>query len=80
MEILRRTRLVSKQLFVTTAAALGNSPTKNPNVPWMMHFGEQDDHISLDEVDLVRKAHPSGVEIFTYSAGHGFNCDERPEF
>ena len=45
-----------------------------------MHFGEKDHAIPLADVDKVRAAHPTGVEIYVYPAGHGFNCDERPSF
>jgi carboxymethylenebutenolidase len=47
--------------------------------PVMMHFGSQDTHISMDDVDAVRKAHPE-VEIHVYDAGHGFNCDQRGSY
>jgi carboxymethylenebutenolidase len=34
----------------------------------------------LAEVDKVRAAHPTGVEIHVYPSGHGFNCDERGSY
>lgn len=49
------------------------------NCPVELHFGEQDAHIPAKDVDLIRKAHPE-VPIFTYPAGHGFNCDERGSY
>ena len=30
--------------------------------------------------EKVRSAHPSGIEIHVYPAGHGFNCDERRDY
>lgn len=47
--------------------------------PVMMHFGETDPHIPVSDVETLRAAHP-GSAIFTYPAGHGFNCDERASY
>jgi carboxymethylenebutenolidase len=43
------------------------------------HFGEKDHAIPLEEVEAVRKANPQ-VQVFTYPAGHGFNCDARASY
>lgn len=52
-----------------------------PGVPVMLHFGEKDDHIPLSDVEAIRTAYPRLAEqIFTYPAGHGFNCDARASF
>ena len=50
-----------------------------PGCPVMLHFGEADAMIPLDNVDAIRQRHPA-VEVFTYPAGHGFNCDARADF
>lgn len=50
-----------------------------PNVPVMLHFGEQDHAIPLSEVEEIRRQHPD-LPIYTYPAGHGFNCDERASY
>ncbi len=47
--------------------------------PVMMHFGEKDQHIPLNEVETIRAAQPD-VQIFVYDADHGFNCDERGSY
>jgi carboxymethylenebutenolidase len=47
--------------------------------PVMLHFGEEDAGIPIEAVKEVA-ARRSDVEIFTYPAGHGFNCDERAAF
>jgi carboxymethylenebutenolidase len=48
--------------------------------PVQLHFGEQDPHIPLTDVEAIRQANP-GVEVFTYaSAGHGFCCDARGSY
>jgi carboxymethylenebutenolidase len=44
-----------------------------------MHFGEIDQGIPMDHVAAIRDAHPD-VQIFTYPAGHGFNCDQRASY
>ena len=52
---------------------------RTPRCPVMMHFGEHDKHIPMSDVDAIRKAHPD-VQVFTYDADHGFNCDERGSY
>jgi carboxymethylenebutenolidase len=51
-----------------------------PLCPVQLHFGEQDPHIPMADVDAIRQAAPD-VEILTYpDAGHGFCCDARGSF
>ena len=47
--------------------------------PVIMHFGEHDAHIPMSDVDKVREAQPD-VQVYTYDADHGFNCDHRASF
>jgi carboxymethylenebutenolidase len=47
--------------------------------PMLMHFGEQDAGIPLDDVAAIGKAHPD-AEVHIYDAGHGFNCDHRGSY
>jgi len=56
--------------------SLGADPVQ---CPILAHFGEQDQGIPLDEVAAIRETHPS-VEVHTYPAGHGFNCDRRASY
>lgn len=58
---------------------IAKSLDRTPNVPLILHFGEHDDHIPLRDVDAIRAALPD-VPIYTYDAGHGFNCDARAAF
>jgi carboxymethylenebutenolidase len=57
---------------VTTEA----ETARQPHVPVMAHFADEDKWIPLDTVETFKKAHPS-VQVFTYAAHHGFNCDQR---
>lgn len=50
-----------------------------PKVPLILHFGEHDDHIPMSDVDAIKAALPD-IPIYTYDAGHGFNCDARASF
>lgn len=50
-----------------------------PKVPLILHFGEHDDHIPMSDVDAIKAALPD-IPIYTYNAGHGFNCDARASF
>jgi carboxymethylenebutenolidase len=52
---------------------------EKPKAPSIYHFGEKDDHIKSDVWDAVRAAVP-GAPVYTYDAGHGFNCDARESF
>ena len=50
-----------------------------PRCPVMLHFGETDHGIPLEDVEQVRQVHPA-VPIHIYPAGHGFSCDERGSY
>lgn len=52
---------------------------EKPKCPMQMHFGEQDAGIPMSDVETVRAKQPQ-AEIYTYPAGHGFNCDERASY
>jgi carboxymethylenebutenolidase len=52
---------------------------ENPRVPVLLHFGNQDGHIPLADVEKVHAAHPE-VEICWYDAGHAFNNDTRASY
>lgn len=52
---------------------------ENPRCPVMLHFGSLDKHIPKEAVEKVHAAHPE-VEIFWYTADHGFNCDDRSTY
>lgn len=60
---------------MTAPADAGRQPT----VPVMCHFGDQDHWIPLDTVEAFKKAQP-GVEVHIYNANHGFNCDQRGSY
>ena len=49
---------------------------RQPQVPVMAHFAEEDKWIPMDTVHAFAKAHPQ-VQVHTYAAHHGFNCDQR---
>lgn len=51
-----------------------------PRVPTLLHFGELDNGIPLDQVESIAAAHPD-VEVRIYEgAQHGFNCDARASY
>jgi carboxymethylenebutenolidase len=52
---------------------------RKPKVPVMAHFGDQDQHITMDTVRAFEQAHPE-VEVHVYTANHGFNCDQRGSY
>ena len=52
---------------------------ETPRAPVMFHFGDRDDSIPSAMVQAHRDALPR-MEVFTYPAGHGFNCDLRADY
>ncbi|MFT4677723.1 MAG: carboxymethylenebutenolidase [Patiriisocius sp.] len=50
-----------------------------PKIPTMLHFGDQDAHIPLTDVDAIKEAHPE-VTVHVYQADHGFNCNHRGSY
>ena len=50
-----------------------------PRCPVMLHFGDRDKSISLDDVAAIRAAQPE-LPIHVYPGGHGFNCDLRDDY
>ena len=58
---------------------VGSEPSRQPKVPTMAHFGDQDAHISVESVKAFEKAQPA-VEVHLYAANHGFNCDQRGSY
>ena len=58
---------------------IGRHAGETPRCPVLLHFGEKDQAIPLEEVEALRKAHP-GLPVHLYPAGHGFNCDQRGSY
>jgi carboxymethylenebutenolidase len=58
---------------------VGKEPSRQPAVPTMAHFGDQDAHISVESVKAFERAHPE-VEVHLYAAPHGFNCEQRGSY
>ena len=52
---------------------------RQARVPVMMHFGDQDAHIPVSDVDKIRAAQPAAT-VHLYEADHGFNCNHRGSF
>lgn len=59
---------------------IGSVATETPGCPVMLHFGGDDSHIGVEQIEAVRSAHPE-VTVFIYEgAQHGFNCDVRSSY
>lgn len=52
---------------------------ETPQAPVMLHFGNQDASIPLNEVERIAKRHPY-LPVHVYPARHGFNSDRREDF
>ena len=53
---------------------------QKPGCPVIYHFGATDPMIPPEVVEQIRGARPDGEFHVYEQAGHGFNCDERPDF
>lgn len=49
-----------------------------PRAPIEMHFGDKDTGIPLEQIEELKRAHPT-ADIYTYAAQHGFCNSDRPE-
>jgi carboxymethylenebutenolidase len=58
---------------------IAKNADRKPNVPTLLHFGDQDASIPLSDVEIVKQKRPE-VDVYVYHAGHGFSCDERSAY
>ncbi|HET9716145.1 MAG TPA: dienelactone hydrolase family protein [Pseudolabrys sp.] len=54
--------------------------SEHPRCPVLMHFGDRDSISTLDHAGALRASQGAQVEIQVYPAGHGFSCDETPNY
>ena len=47
---------------------------EKPKIPIILHFGEHDDTIPMENVRQIEADHPD-IDIYIYPAGHGFNSN-----
>src|SRR5205823_5022545 len=50
-----------------------------PRIPVLLHVGQRDVHLPVERVRELCARYPS-VTLHEYDAGHGFNCDHRPDY
>lgn len=67
--------------FACAVSYYGNAITTvmqdRPRIPMMLHWGERDHLISIDQIRNITAAVPEAI-THVYQTGHGFNCDQRP--
>jgi carboxymethylenebutenolidase len=51
-----------------------------PKCPTILHFGRHDHGIPMEGVEQVIAAGHPNLTVHVYEAGHGFNCDQRPDY
>ncbi len=56
-----------------------NHVSEKAKCPVIMHFGEKDEHIPMNEVEEITST-LSDVKVYVYDADHGFNCDHRGSY
>ncbi len=58
--------------------------TSRLQTPWLGLFGDKDQSIPVEDVELLRQAlddqSPVAHQVVRYGADHGFNCDVRPSY
>ena len=59
---------------------IGSVAKEEPHCPVLLHFGSEDSHIGIDQVDAVRHAHPEVTITMYEKAEHGFSCDARASY
>ena len=52
----------------------------SPKAPVQLHFGSEDEHIPMSDVEGIRAAHPQVPVFVDEGAHHGFHCDERGSY
>jgi carboxymethylenebutenolidase len=56
-----------------------DASAERPKCPVIAHFGERDTGIPIEGVRKFASAHPE-IQVYTYAADHGFNCDQRGSY
>lgn len=68
-----------KMSFVAAASYYGKDVvdflSQPPACPTILHFGDRDHLIPLDDIEKIRTAFP-GIPNYLYPAGHGFDAHE----
>lgn len=60
--------------------AIGKFVDEKPKCPLQMHFGEKDESIPMNVVEMIKQKHPT-AETYVYpGAPHAFSNDDRPSF
>ena len=82
--ILRVAWLAACQLDVSAASCyygggIINTVDAKPGCATIMHFGNLDASIPMDEVTTIANAQPD-VSVYVYDADHGFHCDQSGQF
>ena len=77
--------LAACQIDIDAAASYYGSRTTSwlelqPRCPVIYHFGALDPLIPAEVVEQIQGGRPNGEFHIYADAGHGFNCDERPDF
>jgi carboxymethylenebutenolidase len=58
---------------------IANFAEEQPKVPVILHFGKKDAHITADQWDRIRAAHPD-TPLYLYDADHGFFSTDRADY
>jgi carboxymethylenebutenolidase len=53
--------------------------TDQPNIPLLVHLGDRDQRVTIEDGLTLAQRWPDAT-FHRYDAGHGFNCDRRPDF
>lgn len=59
--------------------AIASLKDQQPQIPTLLHFGDQDTGIPMTDVNAFMNTRPE-TKTYIYQAGHGFNCDKRGSY
>jgi carboxymethylenebutenolidase len=76
---LASTRLNPAAAVAYYGGRIAQHAAETPRYAVMLHFGAKDRHIPPSEIAAIQQLHPD-LPLFVYDAGHGFNCDQRPDY
>lgn len=58
---------------------IASQQANRPKVPTMLHFGDRDPYIPMEDVRGLIAQYPD-LPIYVYPADHGFHCDQRGSY
>lgn len=75
----RRADRIGRAVAYYPSLAAQKLPDDVPEVPLLVHLGDQDQRVTVEDGETLRQRWPDAT-FHRYDAGHGFHCDQRPGY